>query len=75
MGQEASVANLLDHLVGGGEQLIGNGEAERLCGLEIEHKLEFGRSLTGQIRAGSSPLRIRSTYDPTCRIMPRGEGP
>jgi hypothetical protein len=73
MGQEASFANLLDHLVGGGEQLIGDGEAERLCGLEIEHKLEFGRSLNGQIRGIltlENPIDIRSS-----RITPRMEGP
>ena len=62
--------SLLDHLVGGGEQLIGNGEAERLRGLEIEHQLEFSRTLNRQIR-GFSPLRIRSIYDADLPIMPR----
>src|SRR5262245_27978635 len=32
----------LDHLVGEREQLVGDLEAERLGGLEIEHKLELG---------------------------------
>src|SRR5215469_16640744 len=47
--QEATFTDLLDHFVGGGEQLIRDGEAERLRGLEIEHKLEFGRPLDRQI--------------------------
>ena len=69
-----SKIDLLDHLVGGGEQLIGNGEAERLCGLEIEHKLEFGRSLNGQIRGIltlENPIDIRSDLP----NQPRREGP
>ena len=32
----------LNHRVGAGEQRRRNGEAERLCGLEIEHELDFG---------------------------------
>jgi hypothetical protein len=28
---------LFDHLVGKGEQLVGHGKAERLCGLEVDH--------------------------------------
>src|SRR5262245_57070581 len=34
-----STASLLDHLVGAGEQRVGHVEAERLCGLEIDHRL------------------------------------
>ena len=34
---------LFDHLVGGGEQRLQNGESERFGGLEIENQLEFGR--------------------------------
>jgi hypothetical protein len=37
VGKEASFANLLDHLVGGGEQLIGNSETERFGCLQIYH--------------------------------------
>src|SRR5262249_6102568 len=38
-----------DHLVGSHEQLIGHSETERLRGLEIDDKLEFGRLFDGQI--------------------------
>src|SRR5262249_16531037 len=31
----------LDHLVGEREQLVGNGQAERLGGLEVDHQFEF----------------------------------
>jgi hypothetical protein len=39
---------LLDHFVGGGQQLFRNGEAERLGGFEIDGDLEFGRNLNQQ---------------------------
>ena len=34
---------LFDHLVGGGEQRRGHGQAERLSGLEVDYEFEFGR--------------------------------
>jgi hypothetical protein len=41
---------LLDHLVGGGEQLIGHGDAERPGGLVIDDQLEFRRLHHRQVR-------------------------
>src|SRR5262249_3024649 len=38
-----------DHLVGGGEQLVRHGEAERLRRLEIDRQLEFHSLLHRQI--------------------------
>ena len=50
---------LFDHLVGAGEQRGWHGEAERLCGLEIDHQFEFGRLLNGQVgRLGTSENAI-----------------
>ena len=41
MGQQRKCGQAsFDHLVGGGEQFIGHGEAERLRGLEVDHELE-----------------------------------
>src|SRR5256885_10608380 len=39
------LAHLLDHLVGTGEQHRWHLKAERLRGLEIDHRLGFGRRL------------------------------
>ena len=50
-----------DHLVGDGEQLGGNFEAERLGGLEIDHvSSNFVGCSTGK-SAGLAPLNILST--------------
>ena len=40
---------LFDHLVGAGEQRGRHGEAERFGRFHIDHQLEFGRLLNGQI--------------------------
>ena len=40
--------SLFDHLVGGGEP-GGNGEAERLCGLEIDGEFKLGRAHDWQV--------------------------
>jgi hypothetical protein len=40
---------LLDHLVGGDKQRVWRGQAERLCGLEVDHQLKLGRELHWQI--------------------------
>jgi len=54
----ALAPSLFDHLVGGGEQRLWNGESERFGGLEIENQLEFGRLYDRKI-GGFSPLRMR----------------
>ena len=40
---------LFDHLVGAGEEGFGDGQPERLGGLEVDHKLELGRPLDGKL--------------------------
>jgi hypothetical protein len=42
-------AALFDHLVGGGQQRFGDGEAERLGGFEVDDQLILGRRLDRQI--------------------------
>ena len=51
---------LFDHLVGASEQCRRHVEAERVGGLEVDHKLIPSRLCTGR-SAAFSPLRIRST--------------
>src|SRR5258707_4665432 len=40
---------LFYHLVGSGEECLGDGEADRLGGFQIDHQLELGRILNRQI--------------------------
>ena len=48
--QSQQSSPLFDHLVGEREQPIRHIEAERLGGLEVEHKLELGRLHHRQVR-------------------------
>ena len=41
---------LFGDLVGKAEQLVGNGEAKRLGGLEVNHELELSRLIDRQVR-------------------------
>jgi hypothetical protein len=40
---------LFDHPVGAGEEGFGDGQPERLGGLEIDHQLELARLLDGNV--------------------------
>src|SRR5215831_10299362 len=37
-----SIVSLFDHLVGAAEQQRGHGEADCLCGTDVDHQLELG---------------------------------
>ena len=41
--------DLLDHLVGAGEEGFGNGEADRFRGFDVDDELELGRLLDRQV--------------------------
>ena len=43
------IAALFDHLVGEHEQVMRNGEAECIGGLEVDNEIEFGRLLDRDI--------------------------
>jgi hypothetical protein len=51
-------ASSLDHLVGEREQIVGDSEAERLGGFQVDDEMELGRLLHGQIR------RLRTLENP-----------
>jgi len=46
---QRSKVRLFDYLVGAGEQRGWDGEAERLCSLEIDDHLDLGRKFNRQI--------------------------
>src|SRR6516225_7375384 len=54
----------LDYLGGRGQQRFRDGEAERLGGLEVDDKIEFGRLYHGQISrflASENAARVKAT--------------
>src|SRR6266704_3681612 len=56
------LAHSLDHLVGEREQIVGDFDAERLGGLQVQHELEFGQLKHRQIR-GLGPLEDTRRID------------
>jgi hypothetical protein len=56
---------LFDHLVGEQQHRLGNAQAERLRGLDVDRELELGRLLNRQI-AGISTLE--DAIDVPCRL-------
>jgi hypothetical protein len=55
-----------DHLVGGGDQLVGDFEAERFRGWEVDDEIDLGRQLdrhVGWSRTAAEQLRhLQDTY-------------
>src|SRR4029077_1410192 len=47
--RQLCLAHSFNHLVGAGEQTIPHGEAEGLCGFEVDHQLILRRRLHWQI--------------------------
>jgi hypothetical protein len=45
----AANRSLFDQIIGGGEQRLRDSEAKRLCGYSINHKIELGRLLHGNV--------------------------
>src|ERR1700751_4027296 len=43
------LAHSFNPLVGAGEQVVRHGQAQRLAGFEVEHKIVFGRRLHRQV--------------------------
>jgi hypothetical protein len=46
---DQTASSSFDHLVGAGEQPVGNLEAERFGGFEVDHKFILGRVLHRQV--------------------------
>src|SRR5438067_411591 len=67
------LAHSLDHLVGADEQRGRDGEAERLCRLEVDDELKFGRLLNRQIGwLGALQDLIHEDSDPAVHVGFRG---
>ena len=75
MCQGMLVGALVDDLIGPQEEGLGNGEPQRLGGLEIDHQLELVRLLDGQV-AGLGALEdlVDSSGAPSCRARRGAEG-
>jgi hypothetical protein len=52
----------LDHLIGAGEDRLGDRDAERLRGLQIDDQLEFSRPLDGQVGGSRSLQNARNIW-------------
>src|SRR5277367_6288092 len=61
--QCSKAAPSFDYLVGGEQQLLWDGETQRLGGFNINRQLVFGRKLYRQI---SRPLALKDTVDVSC---------
>src|SRR5689334_6222625 len=60
-------SRLLDHFVGGGEQGLGYGQADRLRSLEIDHQHVFGRQPNRQVArlgAAQNAVHVESSTAP-----------
>src|ERR1700687_4822496 len=57
--QRSKLPALFDHLVGAGKQRWWNGEAERSCGLEVNHQLEPCRLLHRQLTRFAAVQNLR----------------
>src|SRR5262249_61283372 len=54
-----------DHLMGGGDELVRHLEPERIRGLEVDDKLEFGRLLDRQV---AGPFTLEDAIDIARRL-------
>src|SRR5262252_10198949 len=59
-GQTLREQTSFDHLMGGGDELLRHIEAERIRGLEVDDKLEFGRLLDRQV---AGPFSLEDAID------------
>ena len=60
-GPKADMTYLLDHLVGAGKERQRHGDAERLCGLEVDHQLGLRRLLNGQVHRPLDQLSAKTS--------------